>query len=269
MDHDHGVAQADGDGVAHGNKGSKGDTGSTVAGDAIPIVQTAREAVAGRGWHLMPPDVASPCVNADPAVWERFAAHWEDLVVDPYAAQEGTRRLRRYGRFLLTRTGEVAPLDQEVFVQPGESNPLYVGVERRFEPLTEAFRSEPVLYALIRLLGDVAGGLEDTAEWIVRVHPFRVIAQPDTLGRPTPEGRHKDGVTLVSSLLLGRENVTGGRSTLYDPDGREIAAHTLSEPGTLLLSDDRATWHAVSPVQPQDASRPGRRDVLVTTLTAR
>ncbi|MEV2255579.1 2OG-Fe dioxygenase family protein [Streptomyces sp. NPDC050147] len=263
MDDDHVITKADRDQAAQGNGGS------TAAGDATSLVQAAREAVAGFGWHLMPPAAASQCVSAGPLVWERFAAHWEDLVADPYAAEKGTHRLRRYGQFLLSRDGEIAPLGHEVFVQPEESNPLYVGVERRFEPLTEAFRAEPVLYALIRLLGDVAGGMRDTAEWIVRVHPFRVVAQADSLSQPTPEGRHKDGVDLVSSLLIGRENVSGGCSTVYGADGREIAAATLSEPGTLLLSDDRATWHAVSPVRPQDIGRPGHRDVLVTTLTAR
>lgn len=263
MDDHHGIAQADRDEAAHDNGGS------TTAGDATLLVQTARGAVADRGWHLMSPAAASQCVSAGPSVWERFAAHWEDLVTDPYAAEKGTLRLRRYGQFVLSRSGEVAPLAHEAFEQPQDSNPLYVNVERHFEPLTEAFRAEPVLYALIRLLGDVAAGMDDTAEWIVRVHPFRVLAQADSLAQPTPEGRHKDGVNLVSSLLIGRENVTGGRSTVYDADGREIAATTLSEPGTLLLSDDQATWHAVSPVRPQDTGRPGRRDVLVTTLTAR
>ncbi|MBW5422369.1 hypothetical protein GKQ77_12470 [Streptomyces sp. BG9H] len=238
------------------------------ADGAGPLVQAAREDVAGRGWHLMAPAEASTCVSADTSVWERFAAHWEDLVTDPYAAEKGTRRLRRYGQFLLSRDGEIAPMGHEAFVQPEESNPLYVDVERHFEPLTEAFLAEPVLNALIRLLGEVAGGMRDAPEWIVRVHPFRVVAQADGLAQPTPEGRHKDGVDLVSSLLIGRENVRGGRSMVYDADGQEIAATTLSEPGTLLLSDDRATWHAVSPVHPQDTERPGHRDVLVTTLTA-
>ncbi|MBM7167629.1 2OG-Fe dioxygenase family protein [Streptomyces sp. G44] len=263
MDDDHGVVQA------HRDGSSQVSAGGTASGDATSLARAAREAVLGHGWHLMSSATVSRCVDAGPGAWERFAAHWEELVTDPYAAEKGTRRLRRYGQFLLSRDGEVAPLGHEAFVQPEDSNPLYVDIERHFEPLTEAFRAEPVLYALIRLLGSVAGGMGDAAEWIVRVHPFRVVAQADGLAQPTPEGRHKDGVDLVSSLLIGRANVTGGRSTVYAADGREIAATTLSEPGSLLLSDDRTTWHAVSPVRPQDTGLPGHRDVLVTTLTAR
>ncbi|GGV66480.1 hypothetical protein GCM10010277_74250 [Streptomyces longisporoflavus] len=264
MDDDHGFTQLAPDGAGRGS----GD--STATGDAAALqVRAARDAVVGRGWHLMEPAAVSRCVGAGPAVWEQFAAHWDDLVTDPYAAEKGTCRLRRYGQFLLSRTGEITPLGHEAFVQPEDSNPLYVDIERRFETLTAEFRAEPVLYALIRLLGEVAAGMDDAADWTVRVHPFRVVARADSLAQPTPEGRHKDGVHLVSSMLIGRENVTGGRSTVYDADGREIAATTLSEPPSLLLSDDRATWHAVSPVRPQDTGRPGRRDVLVTTLTAR
>ncbi|MFH7594593.1 2OG-Fe dioxygenase family protein [Streptomyces racemochromogenes] len=240
------------------------------SGEAVRAVAEARRMVASRGWYLMPPAVLSRCLGVAPAEWARLDGHWEDLAADPYAAEKGTSRLRRYGQFLLSRqAGGITPLPHGVFVQPDDSNPLYVDVERRFEPLTDAFRAEPVLGALIRLLGDVAAGLDDADEWIVRVHPFRVVARSGSLGQPTPEGRHKDGVTLVSSLLAGRRNVTGGRSTVYDAEGREIAATTLSEPGTLLLSDDRATWHAVSPVRPEDPGGPGHRDVLVTTLAAR
>ncbi|MEU3609806.1 2OG-Fe dioxygenase family protein [Streptomyces sp. NPDC035033] len=216
-----------------------------------------------------PADVAR-CLGTGVQEWRRLAAHWDALVVDPYAAETGTRRLRRYGHFLLSSaTGAIETMPHDVFVQPQDSNPLYVDVDRRFEPLTEEFRAGPVPAALIRMLGRVAAGLDDAGEWTVKMHPFRVVARADGEGRPTPEGRHKDGVTLVTSLLVGRENVTGGRSTVYDADGAELVSVTLDQPGTLLLSDDRATWHSVSPIRPLDPARPGHRDVLVTTLAAR
>ncbi|GLX19840.1 2OG-Fe dioxygenase family protein [Streptomyces lavendulae] len=261
MDHEYGAPQ--------GSREASGAQGGNGTADAVrSLVRAARDDVTTCGWHLMDAAVASRCLDADQALWGRLAGHWDDLVADPYAAEQGTVRLRRLGRFLLSRSGEISPLAHEAFVQPQASNPLYVDVERRFEPLTSSFAAEPVLGRLIRLLGEVAAGLDDTGQWIVRVHPFRVLAQPDSQGQPTPEGRHKDGVTLVSSLLIGRGNVTGGRSTVFDGEGREIASATLSEPGSLLLSDDRATWHAVSPLEPEDAGRPGHRDVLVTTLAA-
>ncbi len=141
-------------------------------------------------------------------------------------------------------------------------------MDRHFDPLTEAFVTDPVLRSVLRLLGDVATCLDEAAEWSVKVHPFRVIASADGEGQPTPEGIHRDGVTLVSSLLIGRRNASGGESSVFDPDGRQLLAATLREPATLLLGDDRRTLHGVSPIRPLDPSEPACRDVLVVTLTA-
>ncbi|KOG85624.1 2OG-Fe dioxygenase family protein [Streptomyces varsoviensis] len=230
-------------------------------------VGDACRALATRGSYVMPAAALLRCLGVDGEGWASFAAHWEDLAPDAYAAERGTRRLRRYGHFSLSRTGEITSLPHLAFVQPEQSNPLYVDVSRNFEPLTAAFRSEPLLTALIRALGEVATSLADPDQWSVKVHPFRVTAEADDAGDPTPEGRHHDGVALVTSLLIGRENAVGGESTVYGLDGAELMSTTLSEPGTLLLGDDRATLHGVSPIRPLDAARPARRDVLVTTLT--
>lgn len=125
--------------------------------------------------------------------------------------------------------------------------------------------ADPLLHSIVALLGHVAGALDSAACWIAKVHPFRVVARAGGEGQPTPEGRHRDGMTLVSSLLVGRNNATGGRSTVFAPDGPELLSATLAEPASLLLSDDRRTLHAVSPIRPLDSSRPAHRDVLVVT----
>ncbi|MGI5352722.1 2OG-Fe dioxygenase family protein [Streptomyces sp. CA-250714] len=231
-------------------------------------VAEARQALLSRHAHVMEPAAVSRCLGVDAADWRRFALHWEDLSHDEYAAREGTHRLRRYGHFSLDRTGALRPMPHLAFAQPEDTNPLYVGEERHFEPLTDAFVADPLFKSLLRLLGRIASCLRDADVWSVKVHPFRVVASTDRAGLPTPEGRHRDGVTLVTSLMISRENAVGGQSTVYTPDGTTVLATTLHEPGTLLLGDDRATLHEVAPISPADATRPARRDVLVTTLTA-
>jgi hypothetical protein len=218
----------------------------------------------------MPSEVVGRGVGADAAGgWERFAGHWEDLVPDPYAAANGSERLRRYGHFMLDRHGAVTGTTHEAFVQPEDTNPLYVGVDRHFEPVTDAFATDPVLTALLQLLAGAAQCLSAADRWSAKIHPFRVIASADRAGDPTPEGRHRDGVTLVSTLLVDRRNATGGESTVSRPDGEPVLTTTLSEPGTLLLGDDRDTWHSVTPIAPADpAEGSAHRDVLVATLTA-
>lgn len=216
----------------------------------------------------MPAAVTTSCLGVEDTAWDRFHTHWDQLVTDSYAADLGVRRLRRYGLFSLTpETEQIKLLRQASFVQPEDSNPLYVGVQRTFEPLTDCFVTDPVFHAALRLLKRAATVLDDPAVWNVHVHPFRVVASAEADGLPTPEGPHRDGVILVSSLLVGRQNAAGGESSVFDPDGRLLLTTTLSEPGALLLGDDRRTLHAVSPVRPVDRNRPAYRDVLVVTFT--
>ncbi|MEU9487480.1 2OG-Fe dioxygenase family protein [Streptomyces decoyicus] len=241
---------------------------TTVFQECPPAVVAARESLASTGVHLMPAATVRAHFGSREEEWARFATHWEDLSQDRYASARGTCRLRRYGQFSLTpATGELTQLPDTPFVQPDSSNPLYVDVDRHFDPLTTAFVADPLLRSVVALLGHVVGALDSAACWIAKVHPFRVVARAGGEGQPTPEGRHRDGVTLVSSLLVGRNNAIGGRSSVFAPDGPELLSATLDEPASLLLSDDRRTLHGVSPIRPLDPSQPARRDVLVTTLT--
>lgn len=220
------------------------------------------------GAYLMLPDELNSRLNVDAAVWARFGSHWCDLAPDVYAAEAGTRRLRRYGHFLLISDDRTfRPMPHRAFVQPQDSNPLYLDRDRHFEPLTDSFTEDPVLHGVLGLLGGLATALADIPQWSVKVTPFRVLASAGDKGQPTPEGMHRDGVTLVSSLLISRDNAVGGQSTVVDADkGRRLLATTLAEPGTMLLGDDRRTLHGVSPIRPRDPSRAARRDVLVVTF---
>jgi hypothetical protein len=219
------------------------------------------------GAALMRPAELNACLDIDDSAWTQFGAHWEDLASDSYAAELGTQRLRRYGHFVFRPAeGTFESTTHSAFVQPQDSNPLYVGTDRHFEPLTDAFAKDPLLQRILRWLGMLATALDDAERWDAKVTPFRVLATTDDAGQPTPEGMHRDGVTLVTSLLIGRRNALGGESTVTDMEGQPILATTLTEPGTLLLGDDRTTLHGVAPIRPRDPSLPAQRDVLVITF---
>lgn len=234
--------------------------------NADPVAAAAQQ-VAMAGAALLPAVEVKRSLGAGREDWKRFARHWERLAPDAYAAELGVRRLRRYGQYSF-RDGALRPIPEHTFVQPEDSNPLYVGRQREFEPLTAAFAGDPLLYKVIGLLSRVASALDDVVNWNVKVHPFRTLSSMEQGGRPTPEGMHRDGVTLVSSLLVGRRNASGGESTVCDADGRELLVTTLADPGALLLGDDRRTLHGVSPIRPIDGSMPAQRDVLVITFAS-
>jgi hypothetical protein len=234
--------------------------------DLMDVCDDARTALTSTGAHVIPAAVVWQLLRSDHARWARFAAHWEDLRPDKYAAESGTHRLRRYGRFVLARDGDQRLLPHAAFRQPTNTNRLFPDARRDFAPLTDAFLTDPLLDALLPLLSGIAAGIEDAPQWIVHVHPFRVVGSTNSRGDATPEGRHQDGVTLVSSLLVARRNAAGGQSLVFDSDGREVLTITLSEPGTLLVGDDRRCWHSVSPIRPVNRDAPAFRDVLVVTL---
>src|SRR6478672_5943955 len=102
-------------------------------------VDAARRALASVGTFLMPAADLRRSIGADADPWVRFSAHWEELAPDPYAAEQGVHRLRRYGRFRYRSVdGALEPTAHGEFVQPDDSNLLYLGRDRHFEPLTAA-----------------------------------------------------------------------------------------------------------------------------------
>jgi len=230
-------------------------------------LDVARQRLTTVGTYLMAPAELNAHLGVGDHVWASFGEHWEDLAPDTYAAELGTTRLRRYGHFLFTPAdGTAEPVPHEAFIQPDDSNPLYVERDRYFEPLTEAFTKDPLLQRILQFMGELATALDDVEQWSAKVTPFRVLASADDAGQPSPEGPHRDGVTLVTSLLIERDNAVGGESSVFATTGHRLLAATLKQPGDLLLGDDRRTLHDVTPVRPRDPARPARRDVLVVTF---
>ncbi len=101
--------------------------------------------------------------------------------------------------------------------------------------------------------------------WFVEAHQFR-IDTTDGIGRPTPEGAHRDGVDFVAVLLIAREGVKGGETRVFEADGPRGERFTLTEPWTMMLLDDARVIHESTPIQP--TSEGGHRDTLVITLRA-
>ena len=102
--------------------------------------------------------------------------------------------------------------------------------------------------------------------WHVEVHQFRIEARPDVKGLPTPEGLHRDGVDYVLVLLVNRQNIGSGTTTIHGLDRRLLGSFTLTEPCDAALVDDARVFHGVTPVEPVDLDLPAYRDVLVVTF---
>lgn len=193
-----------------------------------------------------------------------WTPYWDDLPPDRYLRDGGRYRRRRHGCFVVDGD-RVDPAPHRAHWQGVEYNALHGGIERWFEPLAPKLPADPRWASLLRALAGVAQGLHGPARWYVEAHVFR-IDTADGIGRPTPEGAHRDGVDLVAVFLVGRHGIKGGETRVFDMRGPQGVRFTLAEPFSLLLLDDARVIHETTPIQPAQADQPGHRDTLVVTL---
>jgi hypothetical protein len=204
----------------------------------------------------------------------RLASHWHDLPSDQYLKDGGKYRRRRHGSYVqdLTRD-ELLALPHRAHWQPTTYNALHGGMLRWFEPLAPAMAASPVFIRLIAGLGRVFAAAAHTVpgqpafdgRWFIEAHPFR-IDTTGGVGRPTPEGAHRDGVGFVAVLLVDRASVTGGETRVFEAHGPYGVRFTLVEPWSALLLDDARVIHESTPIQPLGEA--GHRDTLVLTYRA-
>ncbi len=67
-------------------------------------------------------------------------------------------------------------------------------------------------------------------------------------------------------LLIARENVASGMTSIHDLANRNIGNFTLTQPFDAAFVDDSRVSHGVTPVEPLDPALPAYRDVLVVTF---
>ncbi len=193
-----------------------------------------------------------------------WQGHWPALPPDRHLRDGGHYRRRRHGCFVVTPEA-VQPVPHRAHWQPVDYNALHGGFQRWFDPLPEALAQDPAWARLLQGLAGVADTLRGQRPWFVEAHPFR-IDTAGGIGRPTPEGAHRDGVDLVAVLIVARHNVKGGETRVFDAVGPQGVRFTLAEPGSALLLDDERVIHETTPIQPLDPALPAWRDTLVLTF---
>ncbi len=233
---------------------------------APPYVSLAQlpARLAGPGYAVLSPQSVCELAGCELQALEALAPAWNDLPPDAYLKDGGRYRRRRHGCFVADR-GELATVPHRAHWQPVEYNALHGGMQRWFEPLQPGTVDAPAWRRLLLALARVSSGLKGERPWYVEAHQFR-IDTTDGIGRPTPEGAHRDGVDLVAVFLVGRHHIKGGETRVFEADGPAGQRFTLSEPWSLLLLDDERVIHESTPIQPVGAH--GHRDTLVLTYRA-
>ncbi|MDT7951208.1 MAG: 2OG-Fe dioxygenase family protein [Acetobacteraceae bacterium] len=197
--------------------------------------------------------------------WPQFAASWNDLGLDTYMADGGRYRKRRHAAFRIAGDSIVRKPHQPHY-QSRDYNALNGGIARWFEPMGEEAAGTAAFGGILRLCNKLFTGLLPVPAWHVEVHQFRIEARPDAAGQPTPEGMHQDGVDWVLVLMVNRDNIAEGETSIHGLDRSLLGSFTLRQPLDSALVDDHRVFHGVTPVRALDPAKPAHRDVLVVTF---
>jgi len=239
----------------------------------LTALQSLDDQLAASGYAVLDAASLARLAGVPAAAFAAWQPLWDELPPDAHLKDGGRYRRRRHGCFIVAppaADGAAPPLQavpHRAHWQPLAYNALHGGIERWFGPLPPALGDDPSWAALLGALARCAAVLRADAQatWYVEAHPFR-IDTTDGIGRPTPEGAHRDGVDLVAVLLVSRMGIKGGETRVFDARGPQGMRFTLTEPWSVLLLDDERVIHESTPIQPLDVAGGGHRDTLVLTF---
>jgi hypothetical protein len=217
-----------------------------------------------QGYAVLSPEAVCEIADCKIDDLAALAPSWNDLKPDAYLKDGGHYRRRRHSCFVVEGK-EVVPAPHRAHWQPVEYNALHGGMQRWFEPMESAVVQSPAWQQLLGALANMSSELKGKRPWYVEAHQFRIDTQGG-IGRPTPEGAHRDGVDMVGVFLIGREGIKGGETRVFEADGPAGQRFTLTQPWSLLLLDDERVIHESTPIQP--VAGHGHRDTLVLTYRA-
>ena len=199
-----------------------------------------------------------------------FKRSWHDLVADNFLNDGGHYRYRRYAVFIWQAGKEkhqdqLTLLPHEPHYQSTYRNAMNGGIYRTFEPFKKNTLDNPILKNIIHWVAQHIR-FNQEKDWRIQAHQFRIEANDKEVGKPTPEGIHRDGADFILIMLIQRDNITGGVNHIYDADKKLQFSAVLEELGDAVLLDDGKVWHGVSEVYALDKTKSGYRDVLVLTF---
>ena len=225
----------------------------------------AIENLSNSGYAFLSPGDLDPVLHVDVAQLKPLEEWWGSLPRDQYLRDGGRYRSRRHACFVQDVGGTLTLAPHRAHWQPTSYNALHGGLERWFEPITEEVVKAPAWTQLVASIGSLFAQVRPVERWFIEAHQFR-IDTTGGIGRPTPEGAHRDGVDFVALLLVRRRNVRGGETRVFDANGPSGVRFTMEEPWSLLLMDDARVIHETTPIQPDGEG--GVRDTLVLTYRA-
>lgn len=223
------------------------------------------------GYALLQTAQLTALLGIDAATLDGLRGAWTHLPSDRYLRDGGHYRFRRHSCFVQElSTAATRPQlllqPQRPHWQPTDYNALHGGMQRWFEPIDTSVTDTDTWSGLVGGIGEIFARVASANRWYIETHQFR-IDTAQGIGRPTPEGAHRDGVDFVAVILVHRQQVRGGETRVFDAHGTAGVRFTMTDPWTALLLDDARVIHETTPILPDGPH--GYRDTLVITYRQR
>lgn len=141
-------------------------------------------------------------------------------------------------------------------------------MNRVFKETAPEVTSHPLFRQLLASVVDLVHAVAAPRRPVrLAFHQIRTVSRRDAPGVIVPEGIHQDGADyIVSALVIEREAVIGGESSVYGPDRQTPYLRTVLQPGQGLFQADSHSplWHGVSPIRldPDAGRAEGKRSIF-------
>jgi len=214
------------------------------------------------GFCIVPPDILIQLSGTTQETLNDFSKYWDDLVKDQYLKDLGGYRFRRHSSYTI-EGGNIELNTHRAHWQSKDYNALHGGIVRLFEPISADLNHSNKWLSFICSVTSLIGSPVHGNRWYVEAHQFRILTLGG-IGRPTPEGAHRDGVDFVAVIMVKRHFISGGETRIFETEGQQGLRFTLDQPWSLLLLNDHRLIHESTPIQ--DLGGDGHRDTLVLTF---
>lgn len=239
----------------------------------VPVPKPADQSLTQDGLSLLQPDEFANTLGLNSSGWAdgwaELVTSWNRLPPDAHLKDGGHYRRRRHACYVQDLAADtLAQTPHRAHWQPTDYNALHGGFERWFDPVEPVVAAAWAWTELLASLGRLFARVRPVANWYIEAHQFR-IDTAGGMGRPTPEGAHRDGVDFVVVLMVGRQAVKGGETRVFDAHGPQGVRFVMQDPLTALLLDDERVIHETTPILPhRGGTTNGHRDTLVLTYRA-
>ena len=201
---------------------------------------------------------------------QQFDKSWGNLKKDNYLKGGKSFRYRQFRYFyFLPVSKEIISFAATPYYQPPEINQYAEGIDRKFDPMTEAIVSNDFLLELIKFdfLQLPMNEQKKSEPWLLDIHQVRIVTTEEESGEPTPEGIHHDENDFVSIHLINRENIKGGINGIYDNNRELLEDCTLTNNLDSIILWDPKVMHGVTAIYPINTENIAFRDVLLIGFT--